>query len=262
MSNQSYVSVDPKTASEAYELLLPTLRAIPPESLQRVPFPVPQSIEWGFALYEQAQKDQDLMISILVAFDTHTIEGVRIATMALWSAQNRWLGARKRANQDKIDALMVQLTQARMDLLLGGDFLWRRNELVKKQLSDIRQGSGQRDTADDVQRLATIYRERWKEVDGRIGFTKEDIDAAEKLAVRLIEILSDDNADEALELRNRAWSHWYQTCQEVHFAGRYIHRFHSEKTQLYPTLSAVIANARSSTQSSKPEEVSESPTQA
>lgn len=254
---QTQSSIDPETAHEAYEAL--KSRWLQRPQGERPRNSVFEAVSLGLEMGQQVQRDKELFRKLLPLLDVAFIDGFRSASLGLWAAETRWRTSRRRANQDDLDELMTQSQQARSELLAAADYIWRKDESVRTLLSDIRQGGGQRDVADDLQRLADLFRSRWDEAKGRSEIEESDVGGAAKLALKLLDQVLQDDQAEALDLRNKAWAHWYENYIELYAAGRYVHRHNPEQSTLYPSLSYQANRRRSGTQAAA-SPVTEAPT--
>ncbi len=107
-------------------------------------------------------------------------------------------------------------------------------------LVDIRSGRGVQDDAEDVVRLAQLYRSRWQQADGKTPVTMDYLSTAEAEATELITLLDEGGVDPARDLAWRAFTFWRQTYHALMNLGRYLTSDDESSEDLFPG----IGNAR------------------
>lgn len=94
-------------------------------------------------------------------------------------------------------------------------------------LRDISRGTGARDDAEDVLRLADLYLGNWKQVEAlqlQHAVSKAYIDQAVADATRQLDVLTHGLQNPARRLADAAYSQWFHDYTQLMHLGRYLHR--------------------------------------
>ncbi|GAB4562896.1 MAG: hypothetical protein Tsb0020_11610 [Haliangiales bacterium] len=104
-------------------------------------------------------------------------------------------------------------------------------------LVDIRAGRGVQDDAEDVVRLAQLYRSRWQQAAGKTPVTMDYLSTAEAEATELITLL-DEGVDAARDVAWRAFAYWRQAYQDLMNLGRYLTNNNEGSESQFPGISS------------------------
>jgi hypothetical protein len=94
-------------------------------------------------------------------------------------------------------------------------------------LRDISRGTGARDDAEDVLRLADLYLGNWKQVEAlqlQHAVSKAYIDQAVADATRQLDVLTHGAQNPARRLADAAYSQWFHDYNQLMHLGRYLNR--------------------------------------
>lgn len=112
-------------------------------------------------------------------------------------------------------------------------------------LSDISRGTGARDDAEDVLRLAAMFRENWAQVEGQTMVTMERIDQAVADATKQLDFLRNGQVNPARKLADAAYSAWYHDYNELMQLGRYLSRGEPDLTERFPGVRELFTRSSS-----------------
>ena len=108
---------------------------------------------------------------------------------------------------------------------------------LRKILDLISNGTGPLDDAVDTLREVGLFRENWDFAEGKTPVTLEYLDEAEKDATEYVELakkIEQIAIDKTRDLRNRAFTAWYEAYSEIRFVGLYICRRDKNAAKMFP----------------------------
>lgn len=110
-------------------------------------------------------------------------------------------------------------------------------------LRDIQRGTGRRDDAEDVLRLAKLFRDNWAMAEGKTMITQELLDAAASDATALLDLLEPGKLSPARDLAMRAYSAWREDYNELVALGRYLSRANADADARFPGIHSAATGA-------------------
>ncbi len=229
-------NVDEKSAQVWLETLGSQWKGLDEKEVVGPKWPVFDAVELALKVSQRAKEDRTKFEGTFKTFDLDMVDSLEGRALALWAAQSRWLNARKASNSEKLDQWVERGEELRTELLDAADYIWRKDSDTLLLLRDIRQGSGNKDLADDLLRLSQLFQDRWNTASNRTDVTLEMVNEASELSTRLLSALMDEKVRENLDTRNRAWTYFLNAFEEVHDAGRYLYRRTPEAMTRYPSL--------------------------
>ena len=248
-----------KDTRAAFQQHLAQIEAFPEAQVVAPTTIVVEAVTLALQLYQQAQKDIARLGRLIASGELAEVSVIELRTraFALWYAEARWQHARKTKRPKSEQVHFPEALELRKEFLDAADYLWRRDARVKKILKEIREGSSQRDLADDLQRLAQLFLEHLDLIDGRTDITRDDINRAIALSIQIMDTLLEQDQKEAIRLRNRAFSLLADAYLDVFMAGRFIHRRDKDTSALYPSLhpSASSPSPKSEPQPNPPQDI-------
>lgn len=164
-------------------------------------------------------------------FDHAALPDLEAAAQALLWAQSRLAAAEAGETGARLPvALLGEATALRQDMLDVCTYHFRGDARVGRQLDDIRSGKGYLDLAQDLSRLAALYRDGHATLaqDGRF-YRPEDADTAEALSQRITRELRPKNTQPAREQVWRTWALLLALYEEVARGGRFLLRDEGER---------------------------------
>ncbi|MDC3959921.1 hypothetical protein [Polyangium jinanense] len=193
--------VDHDAAKAAFEKLLPRFEQIPRDSLQSPNTSVDAAaiVALGIArelTAPEARARFELLPKEL--FDIAALDDLEAAALAAWYAATSLLSAHAQGTEAKLPvALVDDATTLKTRMLKVGDYHFDPATPTGREIADIRVGTGYRDLAQDLARLARIYRAEKKQLENdKVHYTADDAARADELSHRILEELSASRSTE------------------------------------------------------------------
>jgi len=228
-----------RDAQKAYEKHLEACEAIPAKTATTPSFAISDAIMLGLLVAKHAEQDKKRLKKLHEIGESNydLIMQLYSLTLALSYAEMRWRNARKQISKTPKKTVGQQAKDIRKELLDAADYVWRNDPDIKETLKEIREGSGLRDLAEDLQRLAALFLDNWSDVQGRSEITHQDLESAEQTALDVLDIVLLDEQKEALLIRNRVFALFQQAYAEACETGRFLYRnTPKEAAERYPGL--------------------------
>lgn len=109
-------------------------------------------------------------------------------------------------------------------------------------LRDIARGTGARDDAEDVLRLAALFRSNWDKIEALQQIvTRSYLDHAVADATRQLDVLRNGMTNPARKLADAAYSLWYRDYYELMHLGRYLCRGELDANSRFPGVREAMA---------------------
>ncbi len=213
-SPQKKPPVDADAAKAAFDKLLPRLEQLPKESLLSLNTSVDAAaiVALGIAreLSAPAMRARFEMLPPQL-FDIADLDNLEIASLAAWYAATGLLSANAQGTEAKLPVELVDdATKLKTQMLKVGDYHFDAATPNGREIADIRLGTGYRDLAQDLARLARIYRAEQKKLkNDKVHYRAEDATRADELSHRVLEELSASRSTEQAlwtERVHRAWT--------------------------------------------------------
>ncbi len=234
-----------RDAQKAYEKHLEACKAIPAKTAISPIFSVSDAIFLGLMLAKHAEEDKKRLKKLheIGEINYDLVSQLYTLSLALWYAEARWQNARNKLSKTPKKTVSQSAKDIRKELLDAADYVWRNDPETKETLKQIREGSGLRDLAEDLQRLVSLFLDGWHEAEGRCSITQQDLHTAKQIALDVLEIVFATEQKEALLLRNQTFVLFQQAYEETCDAGRFLYRKTlKEATERYPRLRALKTN--------------------
>ncbi len=157
--------------------------------------------------------------------------------------------ARAQTTEARLPVKLVDdATAVKERMLECAEYLFKRHGKLSKEVASIRAGTGYRDTASDLLRLAKIYEDEKATVE-KDPVNYRDTDAAEARTLAqdiLTELGKAQSAEEqrCVAALTRAWTLLRTAYGEVQWAGQFLYR-HEEPDEKFPSLHQSSGNGRS-----------------
>lgn len=253
---------DPQAQDRAWEEVEMELRSLDANKVERASLdggPVAQMV---FAHLEQIQALND---EIMRCLPHHPIQyHIRLGsyTLAFLRASERW----KLATQDQ-ELFQSQLKEAieqRKMLLSWAQTAVLWNVFKQSEVDAIRGGQGHTDIATDLITLGRLSLARWTQLEGKVGYTKEQAERAVIVGQELLKSLGEKNDLKAASVRqalddlNRSFTLLKIAYRHVQDAVTYVRREYGDAEQIAPSL----FRARRTSKKSKKPVVEEKPAAA
>lgn len=206
--------VDHDAAKLAFEKLLPRLEQLPKDSLQVVNSSVDAAaiVALGIAreLSAPAMRARFELLPMEL-FDVAALDDLEAAALAAWYAATSLLSANAQGTEAKLPVDLVDdATTLKTRMLKVGEYHFDPVTPTGREIANIRVGTGYRDLAQDLVRLAKIYRAEKKQLEhDKAHYRGEDAGRADELSHRILtELSASRSAEQALwtERVQRAWT--------------------------------------------------------
>ncbi|MDI1444936.1 hypothetical protein [Polyangium sp. 6x1] len=193
--------VDADAAKAAFEKLLPRFEQIPKDSLQSPNTSVDAAaiVALGIARELSAPETRarfELLPKEL--FDIAALDDLEAAALAAWYAATSLLSANAQGTEAKLPVELVDdATTLKARMLKVGDYHFDPASPTGREIADIRVGTGYRDLAQDLARLARLYRTEKKQLENdKVHYSAEDAARADELSHRIVAELSASRSTE------------------------------------------------------------------
>ena len=197
-------------------------------------------------------------------FDASAIADLEPAAQAALWTQGRLASAEAQESGVRLPLTLIdEATSLRARMLKLADYHLGEKPQAKAELDDIRSGQGYLDLAEDLRRLAVLYRSSHEtlRLDTRF-YRQEDAETAGKLSQRIVSELRPQGPGQAREQAWRAWALLVERYEEVAAAGRFILRRQGGETafpSLYTASRAQRRNKKPDSPASPPQDPPASP---
>lgn len=199
------------------------LRALPAKFASPPDMPIEVAIREWTGLANQAKALAKAFGAIGLGADTIGLMGGFAKRLA--ANEKRWQVARTGvAISAKERKLLAEAEALDSKLLAGGRWALRHDEDAQRELSRIAEGSGLRDTVDDLRDLGDFWKAN-REALSQTRITEADLKRAAELAETLAPAAEKEAGDldaaAALELRNRTFWAGDRLAKDIREGGRY-----------------------------------------
>jgi hypothetical protein len=234
---------DPAATGKAFKAVLPRLKALSPDAvlalnadLQDAAI-VALSVAGFLAMPEAKTRFGHLSAKV---FDAKNVEELEPTALAAYHISIELRSARATATEAK---LPVDLVDAALELkermLELASYVFKKDKKLSLEVADIRTGTGYKDLASDLSRLAKIYEDNKAIVSkDTVNYKSTDAKDARRLAQQILaELGRERSKDEAtwVDLAARVWTVLRQAYDEVQAAGVFLYR-HEEPEKKFPSL--------------------------
>ncbi len=147
--------------------------------------------------------------------------------------------------------LMERARWAWQKLIRDAEYVFGNDPDRKEIVADLRAGKGTLNRADDLLSVSVLFSNNWDEIKDRCNVSREEIDEARSLALRIIEIVSPQvNVNELEELRavrNGAFEYLRRGIDDIRAAAAFAFRDEPSRLKNYPSLFSGRKNRRRTT---------------
>lgn len=218
------------------EALLSELWALPREAEVRPSEPVPSFLQEAVNLHNWALSDKDALIRADLAWSL--VEALPVRSGALSQAEARWRVRRYTREQAQAawTAARDRAYELRDDLLAAMRHAFRKTPELLPRVAAITEGGGHPDMIQDLNDIAVFGLDHVERLRA-VGVSRENLNAAgalsDELAVLLAASQTDTTDDEAVKLRNRAFSYLKDAVLEIRKCGQYAFRKDPDRFRRY-----------------------------
>jgi hypothetical protein len=242
---------DEASAKVAFEKLLPRMEQLPKDGLQAPNTSVDAAAIVALGIARELDEKQVRSRFALLPpelFDIAALDDLESAALATWYASTRLLAANAQSSEAKLPVDLVnEATATKARMLKVCDYHFDLSTPLGLEIADIRVGTGYRDLAQDLSRLAKIYRDQKKQLENdKVHYRPKDAATADELAHRILEELSASRSGEQklwAERVHRAWTLLLGLYNEVTCTGAWLLRRDGGKDR-FPSLVTAGRTAR------------------
>ena len=231
--------LDVEEAESALAGLRQAIIAIPKSEVRPLKAATTSAVGIGLAYARAYAEDRALFerTFTIEAFDPLGYDDLADRAKAFWRAD---IAMRQElSTEGPVRLLLMEAKPLRLKLMKAATYLWGDDPELSDVVAHIRKGNGYANKADDLGRLASLFAERWSEVEGKCDVNEEDIARAEALGAEILQAMSPSRVemlDDARGLRNRAAEHLRRGIEDVRDAASYVFRKKPEEMERYPSL--------------------------
>ncbi len=224
-------------AEDQYNVLQPTYRSLSPGEIIPLKMPPSEALAEAELLTLQAQKDRDALLARGCPADPidglDTLTGGFAFAQAHYEAHIQVDDGFKKSWKENVDAAY----SLRKTLMKEMAFAYRHNAEATKSLEAIQQGRGHYDMILDLLSLSILGRLNPAELEA-IRFDPALLDQAKQMHDRLSQALAGarikgKGADEALDMRECAWTRLKQAIDLVREYGQFVFANNPPHAELY-----------------------------
>lgn len=224
---------------EAFERVLPELRALPEEAVRKINVDVPTAVATILGALPKIRAVRPQIEEQLPQHDLAEFDRLEEYTLALAYAHGAYLAASQPAHS--IEEINAEAMRLREVMLADANVLIVRGIFDKTRVAEIRLGNGYRDTAFDLVALVNLYRSKWSEIEGRTGVSLAELEQAEIVADRLITAIGEREQapvkrSVAIDDRMRAFTLCTDAYTHARHAIAYLRFNHGDANAIAPSL--------------------------
>jgi hypothetical protein len=231
---------------QSYERVLPEMKALAPAELQHINVDVQGAVVTVLGAVGEIRALRGTAAE-LPGFDVGTIDRLEDYALALGHAQAMYRAAA--GPEDAVAELAAQTLELRDTLFSDASALARRRLLDEGRVEKLRTPSGHKNIAFDLLGLVALMREHWSSIEGKTALQRADLDAAARLADRLMTALGlREQGPVALavatETRQRAYTLFMRAYDQARRAVGYLRWNEEDADTIAPSLYAGRSNGR------------------
>ena len=236
---------DPAAAKKAYEAMTPRMNALAKDQLSLLNVDAQESAIIALSVSRfLAEPEPGARFALLHAKTFAPAHLADLATIALAvsHAYVELQSARAQTSEARLPVSLVDAaSEVKERMLECTEYLFKRHAVLSREITSIRLGSGYRDLASDLIRLARVYEDNKATVEkDPLNYRAADAAEARTRAQEILTTLGE--AQSAEEKRcvaslTRAWTLLRTTYDEVQAAGYFLYR-HEEPEAKFPSLYA------------------------
>jgi hypothetical protein len=240
MANEENPNVEqPPRFREAFERLLPLVRAVPEAELLAIITDVKASVTTVLGAWAEIRNLRPEFVKQLPTFDIGVFDRLESCALALGFAHTEYQTATEPSAS--LVALSDQVVKMRDLLLSEVNTLILRELVDPKAIKDLKGGTGYKNVAFDLFALANVFKKNWAKVSARTTLKSEDLDRAENLADKLVTTVGLKEqapvvSAEAVRDRQAAYTLLMNTYEEVRLAIGFIRRKQGDVDSIAPSL--------------------------
>lgn len=237
------VHVDAEAAQAAFQAVLPRIKALSEDAILQVSVDLQQvAIKVLSVAAFVAEPDTTARFGLLhqKLFDPQHLADLRPFALAAAYAFDMLQSARAQSTEAKVPVPLADgATKLKGRMLKCADYHFEDDPVLGKEIQDIRIGTGYRDLASDLNRLAKLYDDNSAALEhDKKHYRPGDAAEAKKLAAKILHELGvAQSAEEQkwTDTNARIWTLLRTAYDEVQWAGQFLFRAASPEEK-FPSL--------------------------
>lgn len=232
---------DPRNRAftRALDALRPVLEEIPHGELLPIRLDITSAIITAFGVLPRVAKLREAIVDELGADAASYVDRLEITTQACARAHALYLTT---IHGTDVEEKVVELGGVRRVLLLEAQGLVAKKRLAASSLAEIVGGTGYKAMCIDVLQLVSALRADWSAIEAHTPVTSLELDQAEALADAVAALLGEAEqasaSSPAAEMRQRAYTHFMRTYDEVRRAVACVRWEQDDADDFAPSLFA------------------------
>jgi hypothetical protein len=233
-------------ARRAYEQALPTILAVPLDSLLPITVDITSMVTKAVGSMPEIRRFRD-QVARLPEFDVDAFDHIETYARAAGFAHTRYLAASE--PDSALAAKFDEAMKLRELLLTDATALAKRGLLNGKRLSELKGPVGYKNGAQDLATLSEIIRPNLAAIAGKTAVTEADLDRAEDMSDEIITIVGEKEQGPASvavtsEVRQQAYTLFVRTWEQAHRAISFIRFAEGDADEIVPSLVERRASAK------------------
>jgi len=241
------LGVNTADAAAVFAALRPTLEALPADTVRRGNLALNIAAENALIVVPHLRAAEERIRQSLPETPPDIATRTEHAALAAYHAHLLYPEPEDKRFAD-IEPRATELRAGLVAVMAG---LISRKRVPATILDDVTQGTGYRDKAEDLGKLADRFRKRWPELENRVDIEAAELDEAAQLSTTILRRLADEGGgalttpDEVADMQARAATYLRTVHSQAQQAAAYL--FWSDKegwAQKAPALMAGIGGPR------------------
>ncbi len=244
-------SPDPAAAKKAYEAMTPRMAALARDDLALLNVDAQEAAIIALSVARfLAEPEPSARFALLDAkiFDPAHLGDLATIALTVSHAYVELQSARAQTTEAKLPVALVDAaTEVKERMLECVEYLFKRHAVLSREVASIRLGTGYRDLASDLIRLARVYEDNKATVEkDPLNYRSTDAAEARTHAHKILSTLGEAQSAEekrCVAALTRAWTLLRITYDDVQAAGLFLYR-REEPEEKFPSLYASSGGGR------------------
>jgi len=231
--------IDEKDSEESYRRILPELLALPPHRLRPVKEDIPRAVSVVLGAVKPLRALRP-RIAVLAEFDVTRIDRLEDYALGLQHAHSLLLGATK--PRDQLPRLLQEATTLKDRFVNDSRALASRGVIHLSPPEKVIGRKGYAQVATELRSAAAVLKNNWPLIEGQCGVTLDELEYAEKLALRMDRLRGlrgnppKSPRDEAADIRTRAYTVLVEAYEQAQRAVDFLLWDDPTRASVTPTL--------------------------
>lgn len=185
-SNQGNVGNE-LLVNAVFERVKPEMMGLKPEELLAISLDISQAVATVLGVLPEVRGLREQIVKELPTFDVERFDKVEDYALALSFAHAKFLSATQAP--DDLEALSAESWKVRERLLAEVKALVQHGIVGEAQLGQLKGANGYKNVATDLMVLTNVIQSVWPQIQGKILTTSQDLEAALRVATRLLRVV-------------------------------------------------------------------------